>query len=101
MYKIHGRRSCPFCSKAESLLLKQGIQYKWVNEGTDEHKFLSQIHGHYTVPLIMDGKRFVGGFTELNKEVHNHTTWQKVRWWIVTALHFFHCKKTYKKRIAA
>ena len=100
MIYIYGRMSCPFCVKAVELCKEQGVQYKF-HPVMDGMRMIAQQKGHYTVPIVFDGKEFVGGYDELRKKLTVHNTWEKIQWWLVTAYHFFHCKQTYRRRIGA
>ncbi len=100
MIYIYGRMSCPFCVKAVELCKEQGVEFKF-NPLMDGMRMIAAQKGHYTVPVVFDGKEFIGGYDELRKKLTVHNTWEKIQWWLVTAFHFFHCQNTYRTRINA
>lgn len=100
MYKIYGRASCPFCVKAIALCRKQGEAHEFLSADLEVTKFAADLN-HFTVPIIIKDRKLVGGYTELNAMLTNHNMWQKIKWWLVTGYHFFHCSQTYRTRLNA
>ena len=73
-FLVYGRRSCPYCKRAEELLQAQGRQYIFFDEeNRDELEKIKLFHNHKTVPIILTNNlstgivRLVGGFTELKE----------------------------------
>ena len=100
MLQIYGRMSCPFCVKAVTLCEEQGVNYAFHPVNTQIRDIAANL-GHTTVPMVFENKKLIGGYTELHAKLTKHNTWDKIKWWIVTGYHFFHCKQTYRRRIGA
>ena len=60
---------CGYCSAAKSLLGRMGLEFTEINlTGDPERKAaLKEKYGWRTVPMILVGERFIGGFRELSK----------------------------------
>ena len=60
---------CGYCSAAKSLLGRMGLELTEINlTGDPERKAaLKEKYGWRTVPMILVGERFIGGFRELSK----------------------------------
>ena len=60
---------CGYCSAAKSLLGRIGLEFTEINlTGDPERKAaLKEKYGWRTVPMILVGERFIGGFRELSK----------------------------------
>jgi len=71
MYIIYGKKKCGFCAKAIKLLQSKGFDfiYTSMDDRPEELVEMALIHGHRTVPLIIqvvDGNpMFVGGYDNL------------------------------------
>lgn len=66
---IYSTVYCPYCQRAKELLTRLGIPYKEINlEGNpalrDE---LRKKYNWHTVPLIVIGEEFIGGYDDLNR----------------------------------
>ncbi len=60
---------CGYCAAAKSLLGRMGLEFTEINlTGDPERKAtLKEKYGWRTVPMILVGERFIGGFRELSK----------------------------------
>lgn len=58
-------RVCPWCDRAATLLDEKGLDYHRFPLGRDRLLALAAEHKHDTVPMILHGEKFVGGFSEL------------------------------------
>jgi glutaredoxin 3 len=60
---------CGYCAAAKSLLGRIGLEFTEINlTGDPERKAaLKEKYGSRTVPIILVGERFIGGFRELSK----------------------------------
>ncbi len=58
---------CPFCVRAEKLLVSKGADLKKINvdEQPDRRAEMVEISGRRTVPQIFIGSRHVGGYDDL------------------------------------
>ena len=100
MIHIYGRMSCPYCVKAIELCKEQGVAHQFYNSDLTITN-LAASKGHFTVPIVLDGIKFLGGYEELRQKLTKHNMWEKIKWWLVTGYHFFNCKVTYQTRINA
>lgn len=69
---IYGRNFCPYCHAAVSLCQQEGIPYEYrsADSGTEAEKELLKLaekYSHFTIPLIMDGDRFIGGYDDFQR----------------------------------
>ena len=74
-YTIYSQDKCPYCLKAKNLLESKKIKYKEIKveyeDINDIFKKLSKRTNDYKYfPIIFHKKKFMGGFTELNKELN-------------------------------
>lgn len=60
---------CGYCTAAKALLGRKGLEFTEINlTGNPERKAgLKEKYGWRTVPMILVGERFIGGFRELSK----------------------------------
>ena len=60
---------CGYCTAAKALLGRKGLEFTEINlTGDPERKAsLKEKYGWRTVPMILVGERFIGGFRELSK----------------------------------
>ena len=60
---------CGYCTAAKALLARKGLEFTEINlTGNPERKAsLKEKYGWRTVPMILVGERFIGGFRELSK----------------------------------
>ncbi|MDB5800720.1 MAG: grxC [Rhodocyclales bacterium] len=66
--KIYGAGWCPYCTRAEQLLKRKGVQdidKVNVDESPEERQKMMALTGRRTVPQIFIGDHHVGGFDEL------------------------------------
>ena len=68
-FLVYGRPGCGYCSAAVRLLEAQGKDYLYVDiwkEGIDKAELAERFGGPvYTVPQILHGDTWVGGYSEL------------------------------------
>ncbi|MGC8121559.1 GrxA family glutaredoxin [Marinobacter sp. VGCF2001] len=74
---IYGRTSCGFCVAARNLCESRGIPFTWVDmiEKNMTKQDIADRIGRpvYTVPQILVGSEYVGGFDEFSAYVRRHT----------------------------
>lgn len=71
-YTIYGTDSCPFCTRAKTLLELTGLEYDYVDaKNTEQAQTLFSENNWRTVPQIFHGEKHIGGFTELNQYLKN------------------------------
>ena len=60
---------CPYCTAAKALLGRKGLEFTEINLTGDPGRKarLKERYGWRTVPMILVGERFIGGFRELSK----------------------------------
>lgn len=65
---IYTKPFCPYCSRAEALLQRKGIEYKEIVASMDPEKKKEMIErsGRSTYPQIFIGDRHVGGCDDLH-----------------------------------
>ena len=73
-FVIYGRKSCPWCVRAEQLVGSYGIPFKFVDISRSKPQFLAEEmtrRNWNTVPVIFfkrgDENLFLGGYTDLEK----------------------------------
>jgi len=68
---IYTKNVCPYCDRAKNLFKSLGVPYEEINlEEQPELKMeLSRKYNWRTVPMILVGERFLGGFDDVN-ELH-------------------------------
>ncbi len=68
-YTVYGRPWCGYCSGALSLLERAGLEFEYIDirEQDISKAELADKIGHpvYTVPQILHGDRYIGGYTDL------------------------------------
>jgi len=59
---------CPYCIAAKALLERAGLEYTEINLSGDPARkaSLKEKYRWRTVPMILIGDRFIGGFAELS-----------------------------------
>jgi glutaredoxin-like YruB-family protein len=60
---VYGTATCPWCTKAKSYLEGKGVQFEYVDVGTDRARAEEMMHrsGQMGVPVIeIDGAMIVG-----------------------------------------
>jgi len=60
---------CGYCVRAKALLDARGLDYDEVDLGDDPafRARLNELTGGWTVPQIVIGDRYIGGYTELRR----------------------------------
>jgi len=75
-FTIYSKSGCPNCTKAKNLLKEKNLNFNVVDcdDFLIEDKenfliFIQDISGkeYRTFPMIFDNKKFIGGFTEMQK----------------------------------
>jgi glutaredoxin 3 len=63
--------NCPNCDQAKALLKNKGIEYEERNIGVDwtKEQLLEAVPMARTVPQILMGEEYVGGYTELKQKL--------------------------------
>ena len=65
---IYTKPFCPYCSRAENLLKKKGVQYEEIvasMDATKKQEMMQRAGGRSTFPQIFIGDRHVGGCDDL------------------------------------
>ncbi len=66
---IYSTTYCPYCKRAKALLNQLNVPYEEINLEDDpalRDELTAQYNWH-TVPMIMIGGEFIGGFDDLNR----------------------------------
>ena len=66
--EIYTRQSCPYCTRALSLLDKKGVKYTHVDAGMDPQKrqeMIQRANGGSTYPQIFINDDHIGGCDEM------------------------------------
>ncbi|MBC7182378.1 MAG: GrxA family glutaredoxin [Marinobacter sp.] len=73
---IYGRSSCGFCLRAKDLCQTRNIPYVWVDmveKGMSKQDIADTIgRPVHTVPQILVGSRYVGGFDQFYAYLREH-----------------------------
>ncbi|WP_417565989.1 GrxA family glutaredoxin [Marinobacter sp.] len=73
---IYGRSSCGFCARARDLCETRNIPYVWVDmieKGMSKQDIAEKIgRPVHTVPQILVGNHYVGGFDQFYAYVREH-----------------------------
>lgn len=68
-FVVYGRPGCGYCTGAVQLLKQQGRSFDYIDiwsEGISKQQLAEKIgHPVYTVPQILHGERYIGGYTDL------------------------------------
>ena len=66
---IYSTTYCPYCHRAKELLKQLALEYAEIDltDSTELREQLTEKHNWYTVPMIVIGEEFIGGFDELNR----------------------------------
>ncbi len=72
MITIYGKTTCPYCDAAKALCETADEEFEYIDvfsspENEKKHRELAEKYSHFSVPLILSGGEFIGGFTELQK----------------------------------
>jgi glutaredoxin 3 len=65
--RMYSTRVCPYCTRAERLLNRKGIEVDkiLIDHNPEEMRKMIEITGRRTVPQIFIGDRHVGGYDDL------------------------------------
>ena len=76
MITIYGKEGCTFCDQAKALCESKGVGFKYLTLGVDYEResFIQMMQDEYnimprTMPQIVDGDVYIGGFTELKNKL--------------------------------
>ena len=69
LVKLYTTGYCPYCTKAKDLLISLGVSFEEIDveNNTVLREELSEKFQWRTVPMIVAGDRFIGGFDDLKK----------------------------------
>lgn len=71
VWTVYGADWCPYCIKTKNLLVSKDVDFEYVD--IDDLKINKQDiidlagNGHKTIPMIFNGKKFIGGYSDLHK----------------------------------
>ena len=70
--KVYTTSYCPYCTKAKDLLVSLGIEFEEIDVEHDVQlrEELSEKYSWRTVPMIVAGDEFLGGFDDMSA-LHN------------------------------
>lgn len=76
MITIYGKDNCTFCEQAKVLCKSRGIEFEYLKLGEDFEKdeFITLMEEEYsvlprTMPQIVEGIYYIGGFDALKKHL--------------------------------
>jgi len=82
IFTIYVKAGCPWCDKAkfllEDILDIEKISWVDVTKPLEHHETLKERTGHKTVPAILVGEHFVGGYDKLVEELKNGSLMSEV-----------------------
>jgi len=66
---VWSKYHCPYCDQAKMLLKQKGIDFeeRKIGDGWTKEELLEAIPTARTVPQIILGETYIGGYTELKK----------------------------------
>jgi glutaredoxin 3 len=66
---VYSTQVCPYCNQAKALLTSLQVPFKNVDLSADPDLWenLSVKYNWHTVPMIVIGEEFIGGFSDLKK----------------------------------
>jgi glutaredoxin len=70
--KIYGKSNCPWCDKAKSLLLSYGLEFEYVDVGSNPDKLVelkALLPDVKTVPQIFENGIHIGDYTTLYAKI--------------------------------
>lgn len=74
-YIVYGRPWCGYCSAAVSLLKRAGLEFEYVDireQGISKAELADKLgRPVFTVPQIVRGDRYIGGYTDLVPYLHS------------------------------
>lgn len=69
VFTVYGRPGCGYCHMAQATLEKNGLEYKYIDiyrEGLSKEDLAERLGKPVrTVPQILHGDKYIGGFTDL------------------------------------
>jgi len=82
IFTIYVKAGCPWCDKAKLLLEEilgiEKISWVDVTKPLEHHEALKERTGHKTVPAILVGEHFIGGYDDLVRELKNGSLMSEV-----------------------
>ena len=67
--KIYSKDFCPYCVSAKDFFKTMNVEFEEIDvqdpANQEEHMALVEKHNYRTVPMIIIGDQFVGGFDDL------------------------------------
>jgi len=82
IFTIYVKAGCPWCDKAKLLLEEileiEKISWIDVTKSLERHEALKERTGHRTVPAILIGEHFVGGYDNLVEELKSGSLMSEV-----------------------
>ena len=71
MVILYSRTSCPYCTRAKTLLESMGVQYQERLLGRDftRDQLLEMVPAAKTYPVVMVNGSFIGGFEDLHQKL--------------------------------
>ena len=73
IFTVYIKAGCPWCDKAkmvlEEILEIEKISWVDVTKPLEHHEALKEETGHRTVPAILIGEHFIGGYDDLIREL--------------------------------
>ena len=82
IFTIYVKAGCPWCDKAKLLLEEileiEKISWVDVTRPLEHHEALKERTGHKTVPAILVGEHFIGGYDNLVEELKNGSLMSEV-----------------------
>lgn len=74
-FTVYGRPWCGYCSGALRLLDQMGLDYSYIDireEGISKQELAEKLERPvYTVPQILHGDQYIGGYTDLVPYLRN------------------------------
>jgi glutaredoxin len=73
--KMFSKKGCPYCLKARQLLKQYNIKYSEIeldpnsNNYTQQRNKLFSFSNQYTFPIIYNGEKLIGGYSELSSQL--------------------------------
>ena len=70
MFEIYGTTNCTYCDRAKILLAMKEKEYTFIDVAENDDitaAFFKKFPKVKTVPQIMDGDKYVGGYQELRE----------------------------------
>lgn len=82
IFTIYVKAGCPWCDKAkvllEDILEIEKISWVDVTRPLEHHEALKERTGHKTVPAILVGEHFIGGYDDLVGELKSGSLMSEV-----------------------